>query len=155
MEQSPTAGQPPALAPRSRGFFSGNRKVYIALALLALAIGYFGFTAFQNAKVYIFTVDEFLAGASRPGETVRVEGKLVPESFHRDKGSTLARFSLTEGNGVMAAQYDGILPELFFNEEAKITLEGKYDSSGVFNASSVIVKCPSKYLAEGSQPSSA
>ncbi|MBI4311851.1 MAG: cytochrome c maturation protein CcmE [Chloroflexi bacterium] len=134
---------------RSKGFFSGSRKLFVAVALLALAIGYFGFTAFQSAKVYIFTVDEFLAGAStvRPGETVRVEGKLVQGSFQRDERSTDARFTLSGDTAVLQAKYDGIFPELFFNEEATITLEGKYDANGVFNAGNVIVKCPSKYQA--------
>lgn len=156
MEQSSiaSAAPSPTPTPRTRGFFSGNRKVFIALSLLVLAIGYFGFTAFQSAKVYIFSVDEFLAGASRPGETVRVEGRLAPDSFKRDEQGTLARFSLTDGKGTLPATYDGILPELFFNKEAKITLEGKSDSNGVFTASNVIVKCPSKYQSSGTTPGS-
>ncbi|MBI2171278.1 MAG: cytochrome c maturation protein CcmE [Chloroflexi bacterium] len=147
MEESQGVKPSLALPERTRGFFSGSRKLYVAAALLAMAIGYFGFTVFQNATVYYLTVDELLALDTKATETVRVAGKLVPDSFQRDPQGTMARFTLTDGKGVLAAQYDGILPELFFNEQSQIVLEGRYDGSGVFHTSSVVVKCPSKYQA--------
>ncbi len=156
-QQSSTSASPsPTPMPRAKGFFSGNRKVFIALGLLVLAIGYFGFTAFKNATVYYMSVNELVSGTVRPTETVRVAGKLVPESFKREDQGTLARFNLTDGIDTLPATYDGILPELFFNEQSQIVLEGRYDSSGTFHTASVVVKCPSKYESSGaSQGSSA
>lgn len=145
---APTAATPsPTPAPRPRGFFSGPRKVYIAVALLLLAIGYFGFTAFQKSTVYYYTVAQLVSADTKPNETVRVAGTLVKDSFQRDSQDALARFKLTDGNGVVDADYTGILPELFFNDNSQIVLEGKYDKSGVFHTSNVVVKCPSKYQA--------
>lgn len=147
MEESQEVHPSLTLPKHPRGFFSGSRKLYVAAALLALAIGYFGFTAFQNATVYYLSVEELLTREAKATETVRVAGKLAPDSFQRDPQGTMARFSLTDGTRVLAAQYDGILPELFFNEHSQIVLEGRYDGSGVFQTSSVVVKCPSKYQA--------
>lgn len=151
MEQQAASGQPVAVpSHRSAGLFSGQRKVYIAVALLALAVGYFGFAVFQGATVYYYTVDELLASADRDEQVVRVAGKLLPDSFQRDAQGTVAHFSLSDGQGVLPAAYDGILPELFFNEASQIVLEGKYEPGGVFQTNNVVVKCPSKYQAEGS-----
>jgi cytochrome c-type biogenesis protein CcmE len=40
------------------------------------------------------------------------------------------------------------VPELFFNEHSDIVAEGTYDTDGVFHADNIMVKCPSKYVAE-------
>ncbi|MBI4202047.1 MAG: cytochrome c maturation protein CcmE [Chloroflexi bacterium] len=144
---STTSPAPLPPSPQGEGLFGGSRKLLIAVAMLALAIGYFGFTAFQNATVYYLTVGELLSGKAQTGETVRVAGSLVPDSFQREADSTLARFTITDGNGVLNADYSGILPELFFNEQSQIVLEGRYDGNGTFHTLSVVVKCPSKYQA--------
>ena len=47
----------------------------------------------------------------------------------------------------MAAIHDGVVPDLFFNEHSEIILEGSYPAKGVFESQTVIVKCPSKYIA--------
>ncbi len=146
-----SVGEPqPALIPR-QGLFSGQRKLFFAIALLAVALGYFAFNAFQGAAMFYLTVDELLTGRVEVGKTVRVNGSLVPASFHREPQGTVARFSLTDGKKVLPAIYDGIVPELFFNEQSQIVLEGYYGSDGVFHAvTTPIVKCPSKYEAQAS-----
>ena len=131
-----------------QGFFSGQRKVIIAVALLAMAVGFLAFNAFQGASVYYFTVDEALAGRVQEGATVRISGKLLPDSFYRETEGTVAHFSLVEDSSVLQATYDGILPELFFNEHSDIVLEGSLNQDGVFNSDTIIVKCPTKYQAQ-------
>ena len=148
MNQESVGGPQPAEAPR-QGFFSGQRKLYFAVALLALALGYFAFNAFQGAAMYYLTVDELLSGRAEAGKTVRVNGKLVGDSFQRDSQGTVAHFSLTDGKGILPATYDGIVPQLFFNEQSQIVLEGYYGSDGLFHTTTTpIVKCPSKYQAQ-------
>ena len=125
-------------------------KLLIGLIVLVSALGYLGFVAFQSATVYYYTVDELKEiGPTPVGKTVRVSGKLVPDSFLREGNSTEAHFVLFEGTEVMPAVHDGVLPDLFFNEHSEIILEGTYSPEGVFNSRNVIVKCPSKYIAEG------
>jgi cytochrome c-type biogenesis protein CcmE len=125
-------------------------KVFLALAVLVGAMGYFAFMAFQGATVYYLTVEELMQrGPTAEGRVVRVAGKLVPDSFVREADSTLARFSLTDGVESIDAVHDGVLPDLFFNEHSEIILEGVYSPGSAFESQNVIVKCPSKYVAEG------
>ena len=74
--------------------------------------------------------------------------KLIPTSFERSDGSTLANFALTDGTESMVALHDGVLPDLFFNDHSEIILEGTLDEHGTFASQNVIVKCPSKYVEE-------
>ena len=131
------------------GILSSNRgKLLIALVVLIGAFGYLAYMAFQSATVYYYTVGELRElGPTPEGRMVRVNGKLVEDSFERIDTSTLARFSLTDGSDTLSAAHDGILPNLFFNEHSEIILEGSYGQDGVFQSHNVIVKCPSKYVA--------
>ena len=131
------------------GLLSSNRgKLLIALVVLIGAFGYLAYMAFQSATVYYYTVGELRElGPTPEGRMVRVNGKLVEDSFERIDTSTLARFSLTDGSDTLSAAHDGILPNLFFNEHSEIILEGSYGQDGVFQSHNVIVKCPSKYVA--------
>ena len=127
-----------------------NLKFVIAAVVLLGALGYLGFVAFQSATVYSYTVSELTAlGPTPEGKLVRVNGSLVEDSFLRPNGSTIAHFTLTDkdgGTNAVAARYDGVLPDLFFNPHSEIILEGTYGSDGVFDSQNVLVKCPSKYI---------
>ena len=131
------------------GLLSSNRgKLLIALVVLIGAFGYLAYMAFESATVYYYTVGELRElGPTPEGRMVRVNGKLVEDSFERIDTSTLARFSLTDGADTLSAAHDGILPNLFFNEHSEIILEGSFGQDGVFQSHNVIVKCPSKYVA--------
>jgi cytochrome c-type biogenesis protein CcmE len=131
------------------GQVNANRgKLLIALVVLVGALGYFGFMAFEGATVYYYTVGEIQdIGPTPQGKAVRVSGKLMPETFHRPEGSTIAEFALTDGDAQLLAMHQGVLPDLFFNEHSEIILEGTYGPDGVFASENVIVKCPSKYVA--------
>ena len=145
MENEETQGANLTPAPRPVGLLGGSRKPYIAVAMLALGLAYFGFTAFQGATVFYVTVDELKQGEEARSETIRVSGTLVPDTFERETEGTLASFNISSGNETLPASYDGILPDLFFNEHSEIVLQGTYQPHGVFEAESVVVKCPSKY----------
>ena len=127
-----------------------NLKLVVAAIVMLGALGYFAFMAFQSATVYSYSVSELTAlGPTPEGKLVRVNGKLIGDSFERPEASTLAHFILTdeEDEGeVVAARYDGVLPDLFFNPHSEIILEGSYGSDGVFVSQNVLVKCPSKYI---------
>ena len=104
--------------------------------------------AFQSATVYYYTVSEMNGEGTTPqGRVVRVSGTLVPSSFIREDGSTIANFVLTDGSQNLSAAHNGVLPDLFFNEHSEIILEGVHTPGGVFQSQNVIVKCPSKYIA--------
>ena len=131
-----------------KSLLNGRFKLALGATLVLGALCFLGFDAFQGATVYYFEIEEVLHQKT-PGssETFRVNGKLVSDSFHREQNTLMAEFSLTDGNNLLPAQFDGVVPDLFFNDHSEIILEGHYTEQGVFHASSVVVKCPSKYVA--------
>ena len=116
--------------------------------VLLLAVVYLIYAAFPGSTSYYFTVDELEANSAEvDGKTVRVKGTLVPDSFVREDGSTMATFALTAGDEVLPAVYNGVVPDLFFNEHSEIILQGGYSEGQTFHADTVSVLCPSKYQA--------
>ena len=132
---------------------SGQRTRFILLGVvLALAVGYMVYAAFPGNVLYYLTVSEFMdANEYQDGRTVRVAGALVGGTFHRQGNSTDSNFQLIDKEGGsterLAASYSGIMPDLFFNPHSEIILEGRYGPDHVFEAESIMVKCPSKYQA--------
>jgi cytochrome c-type biogenesis protein CcmE len=132
---------------------SGHRNRFIILgAVLALAVGYMVYAAFPGNLLYFLTVSEFMrADEYQDGRTLRVSGTLVDGSFHRQGNSTNSNFQLADKEGGaaerLAASYVGVMPDLFFNPHSEIILEGRYGTDDVFEAESILVKCPSKYQA--------
>ncbi len=130
-----------------RSVFAHKGKLLIALFLVVGALSYFGFIAFQSAIVYYVTVGELnQRGPTEEGELLRVGGKLIAESYYREENSVVARFTLTDGDETVPVVYSGVVPDIFFNEHSEIILEGSYNPDRVFNAETIIVKCPSKYV---------
>ena len=128
--------------------FNHRVKLLVALVLLIGALSYLAFLAFESATVYYVTVSELNQQVSTSdSKLVRVNGKLDPDSYYREPDNTLAHFTLTDGEDTLKAVYNGVLPDLFFNEHSEIILEGNPNADGVFNTQTVIVKCPSKYIA--------
>ena len=133
------------------GLFRGRGPLLAGGVLFMAALLYFAFVAFQGSTVYYLTVNELMRQTDPEyGQRIRVAGKLEPGSFQRQEAGTLVTFALRDVDGahVLPASYDGLVPELFFNEHSDIVAEGIYDTDGVFHADNIIVKCPSKYVAE-------
>ena len=138
--------------PSSSRIFNNKTRLLLVGFVLALALGYLIYAAFPGNTLYYLTVDEFVADEqNKDGRSVRVVGKLLPDSFERvslgGRPTTQANFILTDNEQVMNATYIGTIPDLFFNPHSDVVLEGSYGADHVFHADTVIVKCPSKYQA--------
>ena len=126
-----------------------RRKLLFVAAVLIAAFGYFGYTAFQSATSFYFTVDELVErGPVSSERSVQVKGTLEPFTFERAGTATmLATFRLEENGARIDAIYDGVLPDLFFNPHSELVLSGTYGEDGVFVTERLLIKCPSKYEA--------
>jgi cytochrome c-type biogenesis protein CcmE len=132
--------------PKVQPVLTSRRKLYILAAILAIAFGYFAYSAFVSATAFYVTVDQFIEQGSPVGQNVQVKGRLADDSFHRESNTSLkATFLLEENGQQLSATYDGVLPDLFFNPYSEIVLGGTYTDEGMFVANRVYVKCPSKY----------
>ena len=139
---------PGNLPPPTSRIFNNKFRLLLVGLVTALALGYLVYAAFPGNTLYYLTVDELLADEeSMDGRSVRVVGKLVPDSFNRETGTVRANFALTDQGEFLEATYDGVFPDLFFNPHSDVVLEGRYGVDDVFHTDTVIVKCPSKYQA--------
>ena len=129
---------------KNRAWF--NPKIAIAAAVLVVAVGYLMFTSAQSTSASFFdTVSELNArGDSVNGELVRVGGDVVEESIEIDGVAGPVYFEITDGQETMAIVYDGQVPDIF-DEHIEAVVEGTYYTDGVFEADTVLTKCPSRF----------
>lgn len=101
--------------------------------------------SFGNAVSYYVTVSEFYDKETELQDiNLRVAGNVTESPIIWDAESLDLRFTITEGGKDMPVAYHGAQPS-GFKAGASILVEGKYHSDGVFRASQMILKCPSKY----------
>jgi cytochrome c-type biogenesis protein CcmE len=123
----------------------------ILLLVVGLAVGYMVYAAFPGNALYFMSVTEFMnKEEAQDGRIVRVAGKLVDGSYRREAKSTVSRFQLIDKDSEatvvnLPASYEGVLPDLFFNPHSEIILQGSFGSGRIFEADTILVKCPSKY----------
>lgn len=134
---------PPA---KSTARFNGSSLKFILGGLVMLGIiGYVMFNSFQSNTVYYYTLSELQAQrAQLSGQTIRVNGALDKSSIQNDQKNLVLEFNMTEENLVLPVVYRGVAPDTMGSGES-VVAEGKLDANGVFQASSILVKCPSKY----------
>jgi len=114
----------------------------VGIIVLA-AVGYLGYKAFSASATYYYTVSEFSAQQSSfPDKSVRVSGNVSDGSIER-QGTTL-KFTLTDGQNSLPVVFTGVIPDSF-KEGGEAVVQGKLNSEGVFEARTLLAKCPSKY----------
>ena len=130
---------------------SHRTRFLILAVVVSLALGYMIYAAFPGNALYFLTVGELINKTDvHDGRTLRVSGKLVPDSFQREGRTTVSHFQLRDESGgpsgeYLSATFVGVLPDLFFNPHSEVILEGSYGPGQVFQVNNVLVKCPSKY----------
>jgi len=115
----------------------------IILVVVWLIIGNAGLSS-----VYYLTVAELRAEG--PSDRVRrVSGTIVGESINWNPQDLVLEFELEDDSGRLPVVYHGPKPDMF-RDGAEAVVEGKYGVDGVFRASDLFLKCPSKYEDAGS-----
>ena len=124
-----------------------GRKFLFSGVVLLLAIGYLGYVGFQGSVTYYYTVGELLQQRnSLQDENIRVNGQVVPGSIEKEPDGWL-KFTITDSEGDLPAIYQGIVPDAF-KAGNDVVLEGHLNPEGVFQANTIVTKCPSKYVPE-------
>ncbi|OGF64971.1 MAG: hypothetical protein A2Y62_00680 [Candidatus Fischerbacteria bacterium RBG_13_37_8] len=114
--------------------------------IIAAIIGYMIFTSLSHTMVYYLTVSEFLEEKSETG--CRINGKVVKGSIQHEGQTFNYFFKITDGKSELPVFYKGVTSDIF-QDEIEVVVEGKYDKkSQVFQATTLITKCPSKYEAQ-------
>jgi len=124
----------------------GMRKKYlIGGIILLIAVGYLLYLSFGSSVSYYVTVSEFFARGTELCDTnVRVAGKIAESNIGWHAEELSLEFEITEGGDIMPVVYHGAKPS-GFKSGSDILVEGEYHADGIFRASQIILKCPSKY----------
>jgi cytochrome c-type biogenesis protein CcmE len=118
-----------------------NTKILLAAGLLAAAV-VIGVTSFkQTMTPYI----GFKEARTASGQ-VQVNGVLASKDYVLKQQEQYLRFSLKDPKGdVMPVEYRGVIPGNF-DQAVSIVAIGQFKGDH-FEASQLLVKCPSKYQA--------
>jgi cytochrome c-type biogenesis protein CcmE len=129
-----------------KSFLPRQTKLLLGAFLILGAIAAFAFTSLQGNQQYFLTLTELKSkGDVATKQTVRIGGNLMANTTKVNSRDVTAQFTLTdESNNVVPVYYKGVLPDTF-EKSTQVIAEGKLDGSGVFQASLVLAKCPSKY----------
>ena len=121
-------------------------KFAVGSGVIVLTIIYLVFTGVSKTSTYFLSISELLErGSSIHGTGIRVKGNVVEGSIKRDKIKLLADFQITdESEKSLAVHYKGVVPDLF-KEGIDVIVDGHITVDGVFQATTLLTSCPSKY----------
>ena len=129
--------------PPRRHFWGIRLRLLVGFIAIGLAIGLLVARGAKKTMVYYVTVSELLSDSKgRSREGLRVAGKVVPGSIERD--DLTLRFQMTDGDRAVPVSYRGVIPDTF-GDKGEVVVEGVYRADGIFDASFLMAKCPSKY----------
>lgn len=145
-------------------------KFVLGGILIIAAVGLLVFTSLQANAQYFLTVEELNAkGKEVVGRDVRISGAVLGDTIQYDAKNLQLTFTIahipgdnkeleTEGGLAQAlhdavmdptrerlvVHYEGVRPDLLKNE-AQAILTGKLGEDGIFYATDLLLKCPSRY----------
>ena len=126
----------------------GNQtKFIVGGAIIVAVVAYLIASSLGGSQTYYMTVGELKGkGAAAVGQKVRVAGIVSGDSIQVDDRNLNLRFEMADESGQLTVAYHGIRPDML-RDQAEAVVEGKLNGQGVFDANSLLLKCPSKYEA--------
>jgi cytochrome c-type biogenesis protein CcmE len=112
------------------------------MGFLALAAG-LTFYALGQQTSYFYMPADLLAKPAATGERIRLGGLVQAGSIARD--GTRVQFVVADSENAVDVVYDGILPDLFREEQGVVT-EGTIGADGLFVADTVLAKHDETYM---------
>lgn len=123
---------------------NNRTKIIIGVLVLLPVLAHLVYAmAVSTAASYYITVDQYLARSANT--SVRVGGQIAPGSIKWDNASRTMRFQVTGDNTKLDVVYRGAIPDSFRDGFTTI-LEGQRGADGIFQASTLMIKCPHQYL---------
>ena len=119
-------------------------KVGALGAVIAACVGYLVYTATTSSAEFYQTIPEVRAHPA--AGQVRVLGTV--EQGYQRHGAQLS-FVATDGTAALPVVYSGTVPDIF-QPGMQVVVEGRLSQDGVFHASTLLTKCPSRFTAKGS-----
>ncbi len=138
-----------------------TQKFLIAGIVIASAISYLIYVGVKESGVYFMTVSELKTSTMlKEGEGLRISGSVIEGSITQETKELILRFKIRDedeeggekgdDNIFVNVYYKGVKPDSF-KADVQVILEGKYNKAeNLFKATTLLVKCPSRY--EGETP---
>ena len=119
-----------------------KRFLGVCLFFIPLSLGmFFLMSALRNNIVYFISPSE-LYEQKITNQKLRLGG--LVKSYSIFKEGTLIRFDITDGEKSITVKYDGLLPDLF-KENQGVIVEGVYNNI-MFKAESLLAKHDENYI---------
>ena len=119
-------------------------KVLISITFLSIAIGLI-LIALQDNLVFFHSPSEVKEKKFLSTQRIRVGGLVIKNSVNFSPSKAVVSFQITDLNENLQIIYQGILPDLF-REEQGIIAEGYLISEDSFEADQVIAKHDENYM---------
>src|SRR5689334_13060617 len=154
---------------------AGGRLKFLVGGLLILgAVAYLIVSGTLTGTQYFITVNDALSNPSYVGQTVRLSGAVIGDSIVYDSQTLTIDFDIanipTEFDDLATALHDAVndpastrlhvhienqvKPDLL-QHEAQAIVTGTLGTDGVFHASELLLKCPSRFIEGGPQQANA
>jgi len=156
--------------PQAQNTPANRMKFIIGGVLILAAVVYLIFSATQANAQFFMTVEELAQKGQSVGEReLRISGAVIGDTIQYDAKTLTLNFTVAhvpgdnktiEAEGGLAAvlhtavtdpnrprllvQYVGPKPDLM-RDEAQAIMTGKLGADGIFYASELLLKCPTKY----------
>jgi cytochrome c-type biogenesis protein CcmE len=114
----------------------------VVMTVVAACVGYLVYSASGGSAEYYLTVSELRAQQPASG-VVRVAGVVQPD-VQRTDGGLHVRFTEKDTTASVMVDYTGALPDIF-RPGITVVAEGRLGADGVFHASTLLAKCPSRF----------
>lgn len=134
----------PAVA-RKKGWTRKQKRLAIigGLALVLALATTLVLVALRDQIVFFYSPSDIVTREVAPGQAIRLGGLVKEGSWVRNGQENT--FVVTDGKTDMAAQYTGILPDLF-REGQGVVAEGSMTPEGGFTATNVLAKHDENYI---------
>ena len=116
-------------------------KWAVPALLVAACVGYLIYSASGGSAEYYLTVSELRSHTD--SGTVRVAG-VVENDVLKSDGGLHVTFTETDNTASVPVDYSGTLPDIF-KPGITVVAEGRLGSDGVFHATTLLAKCPSRF----------
>lgn len=130
-----------------------NGRFMVGLVGVAAVVTYLIWTGVSETMVYYMTPVELVERVEEDPSFhdvgVKVGGQVVPGTYSRVEGELLHVFTvrdLVDESTTFVVEYRDALPDTF-TEDVEVVIEGKLREDGVFEATTLLTKCGSRYEA--------
>jgi len=117
----------------------------IAGLAIAAAVIYLVVANTGTSAEYYMTIHELQTCSSCAGQTVRVAGFVSKAGVTQMDAAKAIKFDITDNTLNMPVVYNGVVPDTV-RAGTQVVVEGHY-TRGVFQATTLLAKCPSKFQA--------